>query len=64
MMTEDEPKVVVARRYTEANAARVLGVHRHTMERWRKEGRARCKLSPNGRIYYTGLELLRIWNTN
>lgn len=63
-MTEDEPRIVAARRYTEASAARVLGVHRHTMERWRLAGKSRYTVSPNGRIYYKGIELLRLWQTN
>ena len=64
MMSETEPKVSVIGRYTEASAARALGVHRHTLERWRKEGTARATLSPNGRIHYKGIEVIRIWNTH
>lgn len=64
MMTEEEPQVSVVRRYTEASAARALGIHRHTLERWRKEGTARATISSNGRVYYKGIEVKRIWNTH
>ena len=65
-MAPDAPAVSPAKRYTEAEAARLLGVHRHTVERWRKEGTIR-PLPANGnnlRIYYKGVEVLKAWNTH
>lgn len=63
MLRNDPPDTHPAKRYTEAQAARMLGVHRHTMERWRKAGETRYKISKTGHIYYSGTEIIRIWQT-
>lgn len=62
-MVGTRPDVDPSKRYTEASVARILGVHRHTVERWRREG-AIVPLPPNMnnlRIYYKGVEVLRAW---
>lgn len=66
MMTALPPEVSPAKRYTEADTARLLGVHRHTIERWRNEGTIKPlpMNSNNLRIYYNGTEVLKAWHTH
>lgn len=65
MLTEKKVDVDPLKRYTEASAARVLGVHRHTMERWRKANKVKYSIAPSsGRIYYKGTELIKLWQNN
>lgn len=64
-MTNERPSVNPTKRYTQSEAARALGVDFTTIFRWRKAGKAKpCSTGDNGRVYYTGLEILRMWNNN
>lgn len=65
-MTAFPPRAVPTAKYTEAQAARLLEVHRHTLARWRAEGSVR-PLPPvfgNNHVYYSGKEITRAWETH
>ena len=66
MLTATPPRAEPKGRYTEAQASRLLGVHRHTLARWREEGSVK-PLPPilgNPRAYYSGKEIMRAWMTH
>lgn len=62
-MVNERPQINPQGLYSQADAARLLGVDRHTIARWEKDPRYR--LSPsigrNGRKRYKGLRLLSAW---
>jgi predicted site-specific integrase-resolvase len=66
-MTNERPNVSPASRYCESEAARLLGVNRRTIARWRESGHIRPMLGmgvKSGRIYYKGTEIVRVWVTH
>lgn len=63
-MTTERPRVSPAGRYTQAQAARLLGVDRRTVMRWRDSGHIRSldlQGCSSGRVYYKGSEILKAW---
>lgn len=64
-MVNEQPKVSPAGRYSAAETCALLGIHRNTLLNWRRSG----FLKPsgchrvNGRSYYTGLDIIKFWNT-
>lgn len=62
-MTPERPNVSPASRYNESEAARILGVNRRTIARWRESGQIRPTAMgiKSGRVYYKGSELQRAW---
>lgn len=62
MMTRSLPKVDPERLYTVTEAARVLGVHRHTMWRYIRQGFFRMMTRKiDNRKVITGAQLLESW---
>lgn len=62
MMTATEPQVSESGRYNVTQTCAILGIHRNTLERWRKASLIKSSLSRiNGRRIYTGAEIKRIW---
>ena len=62
-MTSDQPEVKPTSRYSVSDVCRMLCIHRHTLSRYVqmgyiKEGRSKL----NGRPYYTGLEIIKLFN--
>mgnify|MGYP002675631878 FL=1 len=63
-MTNERPKVSPTSRYCESETARLLGVNRRTIARWRESGQIRPALGmgiKSGRVYYKGTEIERAW---
>lgn len=63
-MTNERPNVSPASRYCESEAARLLGVDRRTVARWRESGQIRPVPGmgiKSGRVYYKGVEIERVW---
>ncbi len=66
-MTNERPNVSPAARYCESEAARLLGVDRRTVARWRESGQIRPVLGMgirSGRVYYKGTEIERVWSAH
>lgn len=64
-MVSEQPNVRPAGRYSVTETCRLLGVHRNTLLKWRHSGFLRpsgCH-RVNGRMYYTGLDIIKFWNT-
>lgn len=62
MMTGDYPDIDPRGRYTASQAASLLGVHRCTVGRWKRQGLISPRYSKvNGRPRYIGADLLRLW---
>ncbi len=63
-MRNERPDVSPAARYCESEAARLLGVNRRTVARWRESGQIRPIWgmgAKSGRVYYKGSEIERAW---
>lgn len=61
-MTPIEPVVADTGRYNVTQTCEVLGIHRNTLERYRKSNLIRCgKRRTTDRKYYTGAEIKRLW---
>lgn len=59
-MTREAPSVLPASRYNESEAARLLGVTKRTMMRWRAAKEIRpCHIG--ARVLYKGAEITRFW---
>lgn len=57
-----EPDVVLSGRYNQAQAAKVLGVDRHTVRRYEKLGLISFRMkSAVGRKVTTGADIVRLW---
>ena len=65
MITAVEPEVNATSRYSIAEAAKILGVHRNSILNYTKEGLLKCGIrKATKRKYYTGLELLKFWRSS
>lgn len=61
-MTGSRPNCEPTRRYTQQEAAALLGVERHTIRRWELEGHIRFGVTKAGRRKFTtGLAILKCW---
>lgn len=61
-MTATEPRVADDGRYSVTQTCEALGIHRNTLERYRKKQQIRCGWRmTTGRKYYTGIEIKRLW---
>lgn len=61
MITPIKPDLRGTDLYSATQAAAVLGIHRNTLLKWANDGLVSFKESRNGRRYYRGLELMRLW---
>lgn len=64
MMVSERPDINPSGRYTQAAAARLMGVDRHTISRWSRDPSYRLERfvrRAGGGTYYLGKDLLRIW---
>lgn len=62
MMTGDRPAIDPRGRYSACQAAALLGVHRNTIGRWKREGLISPRYSKvNGMPRYIGVDLLKLW---
>ncbi len=59
-MTSEAPTVLPASRYNESEAARLLGVTKRTMMRWRAD-RLIKPCHTGTRVLYKGTEITRFW---
>ena len=61
-MTTNEPQVSETGKYNVTETCALLGIHRNTLERYRKALKIRCGIRmTTGRKYYTGREIKRLW---
>lgn len=59
-MTNEPPDVLPAARYNESEVARLLGVTKRTMMRWRAARIIRpCHMG--ARVWYKGMEITKFW---
>lgn len=64
MITGSRPQVNKEDRYSATDTCKILGIHRHTLERYTKKGAILPIIHiDSNRFYYTGEEILRFWNT-
>lgn len=63
-MTRTQPDVNPSGRYTTAEAARLLGVDRHTIMRWRRAGELRARGTNVGRTYFMGIDIIAAFRTH
>jgi len=64
MITAERPDISPTGRYTQAAAARLMGVDRHTIARWAADPRYRLeqfRRKAGGGAYFLGKDLIRIW---
>ena len=61
-MIQIRPTVDPERRYSQKEAAEVLGVERHTIRRWEKDGCIYFQVRKAGRVKFTtGRQILKCW---
>ena len=61
-MTNEEPKVSDAGRYTITETCKVLGIHRNTLRRWLQAGKMKVKFRRiDNRKVIEGAEIKRAW---
>lgn len=61
-MTNIEPKVADAGRYTMTETCKALGIHRNTLRRWVQAGRMKVKFRRiDNRKVIDGAEIKRAW---
>lgn len=61
-MTNLEPKVADAGRYTVMETCKALEIHRNTLRRWVQAGKLKCKLRKiDGRKVFEGKDIKRVW---
>lgn len=61
-MTPTKPICDPDRRYSQREAAELLGVERHTIRRWELDGHIRFDVRKAGRTKFTtGRQILRCW---
>ena len=61
-MTNEEPKVADAGRYTMTETCKVLGIHRNTLCRWLQAGKMKVKFRRiDNRKVIEGAEIKRAW---
>ena len=63
-MVNMQPDVRPAGRYTVKETCEKLGIHRNTLLNYTNTGLIRCAFGKRTlRKYYTGIEIIRFWNT-
>jgi len=63
-MVQVKPTCDPDRRYSQQEAAALLGVERHTIRRWELEGHIRFGVTKAGRRKFTtGLSILKCWES-
>lgn len=63
-MTPIEPRVADTGKYNVTQTCEALGIHRNTLERYRKAQLIRCDVRmKSNRKYYSGREIKRLWRT-
>jgi len=63
-MTPNEPQVADTARYSQREAARLLGIHPNTLRRYTESGKVGCGFHrTNGRPFYMGREIKRLWRS-
>ena len=61
-MTNEEPKVADAGRYTMTETCKVLGIHRNTLRRWLQAGKMKVKFRRiDNRKVIESAEIKRAW---
>ena len=61
-MTNEEPKVADAGRYTMTETCKVLVIHRNTLRRWLQAGKMKVKFRRiDNRKVIEGAEIKRAW---
>lgn len=61
-MTNEEPKVADAGRYTMTGTCKALGIHRNTLRRWVQAGKMKVKFRRiDNRKVIDGAEIKRAW---
>lgn len=61
-MTNEEPKVADAGRYTMTETCKALGIHRNTLRRWVQAGKMKVKFRRiDNRKVIEGAEIKRAW---
>ena len=61
-MTNEEPKVADAGRYTMTETCKVLGIHRNTLRRWLQAGKMKVKFRRiDNRKVIDSAEIKRAW---
>lgn len=61
-MTNEEPKVADAGRYTMTETCKALGIHRNTLRRWVQAGKMKVKFRRiDNRKVIEGKEIKRAW---
>lgn len=61
-MTPTKPVCDPDRRYSQKEAAQLLGVERHTIRRWELDGCIRFEIRKAGRVKFTtGRQILKCW---
>ena len=61
-MTNEEPKVADAGRYTMTETCKVRGIHRNTLRRWLQAGKMKVKFRRiDNRKVIEGAEIKRAW---
>lgn len=63
-MIATRPEVKPDRRYSQREAAEILGVERHTIRRWELDGCIRFCVRKAGRAKFTtGKQIIKCWET-
>ena len=63
-MTTTEPQVADTARFSQREAADILGIHRNTLRRYTEQHLIRCGYRrTSGRPYYTGRALRQLWRS-
>lgn len=61
-MTPTKPVCEAERRYSQKEAAEILGVERHTIRRWENDGCIRFSIRKAGRVKFTtGRQIIKCW---
>lgn len=64
-MITTPPDVIDSAKYELREAAKALGVSPSTIDKWTRKGVLKCRIrKANGRRYWTGADLLRVWMAN
>ena len=64
-MVQVKPTCDPDRRYSQREAAELLGVERHTIRRWELDGCIRFSVRKAGRTKFTtGRQILKCWEAN
>lgn len=60
-MTTEIPRIRPDQKVNATRAAALLGIDRHTLTRWRRNGVIRAHKIGTRRYYYTGMDILDAW---